>query len=116
MNSMHSDYYSSPQKQNTLAQDTRPYLPGSTILIVLSIVSLALPGLIGGGISAAVLILAKRRMADYNKKPSRWNKFSMERIRTARTLAIISACFSALVIFIVLVYIIVDWPTLQTYF
>ncbi|MFN8714111.1 MAG: hypothetical protein ACK5Z2_14785 [Bacteroidota bacterium] len=113
---MHSDFHTTPQKGNVSATDTRPYLPGSRLLIVLSIISLALPGLIGGGISAAVLILAKRRSTEYSKKPSRWNKFSQERIRTARTLAIISACFSALVIFIVLVYVIVDWPTLQNYF
>lgn len=113
---MHSDFHTTPQKGNVSATDTRPYLPGSRLLIVLSIISLVLPGLIGGGISAAVLILAKRRTTEYSKKPSRWNKFSQERIRTARTLAIISACFSALVIFIVLVFIIVDWPTLQNYF
>jgi hypothetical protein len=113
---MHSDFHTTPQKGNVSATDTRPYLPGSKLLIVLSIISLALPGLIGGGISAAVLILAKRRSTEYSKKPSRWNKYSTERIRTARTLAIISACFSALVIFIVLVYVIVDWPTLQNYF
>jgi hypothetical protein len=113
---MHSDFHTTPQKGNVSAIDTRPYLPGSKLLIVLSIISLALPGLIGGGISAAVLILAKRRSTEYSKKPSRWNKYSPERIRTARTLAIISACFSALVIFIVLVYVIVDWPTLQNYF
>ena len=116
MTDFNTNYYSTPEKGNTSLQDTRPYLPGSTLLIVLSIASVALPGLIGGGISAAVLILAKRRSTEYSKKPSRWNKFSQERIRTARTLAIISACFSALVIFIVLVYVIVDWPTLQNYF
>jgi hypothetical protein len=116
MTDFNTNYYSTPQKGNISQQDTRPYLPGSTLLIVLSIASVALPGLIGGGIAAAVFILAKRRTVDYHKKPSKWNKFSLERIRTARTLAIIGACISALVIFIVLVYAIVDWPTLQNYF
>lgn len=113
---MHSDFHSTPQKGNVSATDARPYLPGSKLLIILSIISLMVPGLIGGGIAAAVLILAKRRSEEYSKKPSRWNKYSPERIRTARTLAIISACLSALVIFSVLVFIIVDWPTLQNYF
>lgn len=105
-----------PQKTASIASSPPPDLPASRLLIVLGLASVVFAGLIGAGLSTAVLLLSGRSLREYEKRPSRWSKASVKRIRTARTLAIVGACLSALVLFFLLVYVIVEWDSLQGYF
>jgi ABC-type nickel/cobalt efflux system permease component RcnA len=105
-----------PQKLSQPVTQPLPDLPASRLLVGLGVASIVFAGLIGAGLSTAVLLLAARSLREYEKRPSRWNKVSAKRIRTARTLAIVGACVSALVLFFLLVYVIVEWDSVQGYF
>lgn len=99
------------QQQSTHSLTTaRTALPGTNLLLVLSILALILPGIIGAGIAIAVLILVRKRLLEYEQKPGRWLKESARTLRTARTLSIISLCLSALVLLFVFVYFLIKQP------
>jgi hypothetical protein len=105
-----------PQKPTLTPEVPLPNLPASRLLVVLGITSIVFAGLLGAALSVAVLILSGRSLREYEKRPSRWSKISAKRIRTARTLAVVGACLSAVVLFFLVVYVIVEWDSLQGYF
>ncbi|MCA6363436.1 MAG: hypothetical protein IM638_10390 [Bacteroidetes bacterium] len=105
-----------PQKQTPPVTQPLPHLPSSRLLVVLGVASIVFAGLVGAAISAAVFIQSGRSLREYEKRPSRWSKISVKRIRTARTLAVVGACISAVVLLFGLVYVIVEWDSLQGYF
>ncbi|MCU0432487.1 MAG: hypothetical protein MUC87_03405 [Bacteroidia bacterium] len=108
--------YYPDSKQQASPPPPPPDLSGSRLLIVLGVASIVFAGIIGVGIGVAVLLLTGRRLGEYEKRPSRWSRVSVQRIRTARTLAIVGCCVSALAVCVALVFVIVEWDSVQGYF
>ncbi|MEA3317860.1 MAG: CCC motif membrane protein [Bacteroidota bacterium] len=103
------------QQQNFI-QETLPNSSGVLAMGIISIAGCWCYGLIALILGIIALVLSGKSMKLYNAKPGKYSESSYKNLKAGRVCAIIGTSLSAMIVFVVLIYVLIVGAALGTIF